>query len=72
MPVTCTELIVRFRQAPTMYRGFDPKRNYLRFRIRPDIAITIVAIFFVLGGEFWSKFRALFVRTAKVEEGSAA
>jgi hypothetical protein len=55
-----------------MYRGFDLKRNYLRFRIRPDIAIAIVAIFFLLGGDFWSKFRALFIRTAKVEDGSAA
>jgi glucose-6-phosphate 1-dehydrogenase len=23
-----------------MYHGFDPKRNYLRFRISPDIAIA--------------------------------
>jgi glucose-6-phosphate 1-dehydrogenase len=43
LPVTCTELIVRLRQAPTMYRGFDLKRNYLRFRISPDIAIAIGA-----------------------------
>ena len=43
LPVTCTELIVRFRQAPTMYRGFDLKRNYLRFRVSPDITIAIGA-----------------------------
>jgi glucose-6-phosphate 1-dehydrogenase len=43
LPVTCTELIVRFRQAPTMYRGFDLKQNHLRFRVSPDIAIAIGA-----------------------------
>ncbi len=43
LPVTCTELIVRLRHAPTMYRGFDIKRNYLRFRVSPDIAIAIGA-----------------------------
>ena len=41
LPVTCTELIVRFREAPTMYRGYDLKQNYLRFRVSPDIAIAI-------------------------------
>ena len=40
LPVTCTEIVVRLRQPPTMYHGFDPKRNYLRFRISPDIAIA--------------------------------
>ena len=43
LPVTCTELIVRFRQAPTMHRGFDLKRNHLRFRVSPDIVIAIGA-----------------------------
>src|SRR5580704_2054462 len=43
LPVTCTELIVRLRKVPTMYRGFDLKRNYLRFRVSPDIAIAIGA-----------------------------
>jgi glucose-6-phosphate 1-dehydrogenase len=41
LPVSCTELIVRLRQAPTLYRGFDLNRNYLRFRISPDIAVAI-------------------------------
>ena len=29
--------------------------------------VMLIASFFVLGGDFWSKIRALFVRTAKVE-----
>jgi glucose-6-phosphate 1-dehydrogenase len=40
LPVTCTEIIVRLRQPPTIYDGFDLKRNYLRFRISPDIVIA--------------------------------
>ncbi|HYB41513.1 MAG TPA: glucose-6-phosphate dehydrogenase [Candidatus Methylomirabilis sp.] len=43
LPVTCTEIVVRLRQPPTMYRGFDLKPNYCRFRISPDIAIAIGA-----------------------------
>jgi hypothetical protein len=34
--------------------------------------VMLIASFFVLGSDFWSKFRALFVRTAKVEDGLAA
>ena len=41
LPVTCTEVIVRLRQPPTMYHGFDLQRNYVRFRISPDITIAI-------------------------------
>src|SRR5262249_28065645 len=38
LPVTCTEVMVRLRQPPTMYRGFHLKPNYYRLRISPDIA----------------------------------
>ena len=34
--------------------------------------LMLIASFFVLGGDFWNKVRALFVRTAKVEDASAA
>ena len=43
LPVTCTEVIVRLRQPPTMYQGFNPEPNYVRFRISPDIAIAFGA-----------------------------
>src|SRR5881296_2401975 len=43
LPVTCTEVVVRLRQPPTMYHGFDLEPNYCRFRISPDIAIAIGA-----------------------------
>jgi glucose-6-phosphate 1-dehydrogenase len=40
LPVTCTEVIVRFRQPPPVYEA-SPPPNYLRFRISPDIAIGL-------------------------------
>jgi glucose-6-phosphate 1-dehydrogenase len=40
LPVTCTEVTVRLRQAPTMYRQFDLKPNHFRFRISPEIIVT--------------------------------
>jgi len=43
LPVTCTEVVVRLRQPPTMYHGFDLQSNYCRFRISPDITIAMGA-----------------------------
>ena len=41
LPVTCTEVIVRLRQPPTMYEGFDLKENHCRLRISPNVAFAI-------------------------------
>ena len=41
LPVTCTEIIVRLRQPPTMYEGFDLKENHCRLRISPNVAFAI-------------------------------
>jgi len=43
LPVTCTEVVVRLRQPPTMYHGFSLEPNYCRFRISPDVTIAIGA-----------------------------
>ncbi len=43
LPVTCTEVVVRLRQPPTMYRGYDLKPNSCRLRISPDVTIAIGA-----------------------------
>jgi len=43
MPLTCTEVIVRLRQPPTMFHGFDLNSNYCRFRISPDVTIAMGA-----------------------------
>jgi hypothetical protein len=42
----------------------DLRPNRLEFRLLADL--VFVASFFVLGGNFWDKIRALFVRTANV------
>jgi glucose-6-phosphate 1-dehydrogenase len=41
LPVTCTEILVRLRQPPTMYQGFNLTPNYSRFRISPDITFAL-------------------------------
>jgi len=41
LPVTCTEVIVRFRQPPAIYSVDPPPANYLRFRISPDVVIAM-------------------------------
>ena len=43
LPVTCTEVVVRLRQPPTMYQGYDLKPNYCRLRISPEVTIAIGA-----------------------------
>ena len=37
LPATCTEIVVRLRQPPTMYREFDLAPNHFRFRVSPEI-----------------------------------
>jgi glucose-6-phosphate 1-dehydrogenase len=41
LPVTCTEVVVRLRQPPTMFEGYGLRQNYVRFRISPEIVFAI-------------------------------
>ncbi len=41
LPVTCTEVIGRFRKPPTVIRESDLSRNHLRFRISPEMTIAV-------------------------------
>jgi glucose-6-phosphate 1-dehydrogenase len=41
LPVTATEMLVRLRQPPTMYQGYDLAQNYMRLRISPDVGIAL-------------------------------
>jgi glucose-6-phosphate 1-dehydrogenase len=41
LPVTCTEVMVRFRQPPAVYGSSPPPPNHLRFRISPEVAIGL-------------------------------
>jgi glucose-6-phosphate 1-dehydrogenase len=51
LPVTCTEIVVRLRRPPTMYRGFDLQANYCRLRISPDTMFAIGANVIAPGSE---------------------
>ena len=41
LPLTCTEVLARFRKPPTLIRESQITSNHLRFRISPDMAIAI-------------------------------
>jgi glucose-6-phosphate 1-dehydrogenase len=38
LPVTCAEIVVRLRQPPTMYQGYELTANHFRLRISPEVA----------------------------------
>jgi len=40
LAVTCTEILVRLRQPPTMFKQYDLASNYVRLRISPDIVLA--------------------------------
>ncbi len=60
----CLPLILAFLKPyiDTMWPGLRP--NIWQLQLLGDV--MLIASFFVLGGNFWGKFRALFVRTARV------
>jgi glucose-6-phosphate 1-dehydrogenase len=39
LPVTCTQILIRLRQPPTMFKHYNLNSNYVRFRISPDIEL---------------------------------
>ncbi|HEX5472988.1 MAG TPA: glucose-6-phosphate dehydrogenase [Lacipirellulaceae bacterium] len=41
LPVTSTEVVVRLRKPPTMFRSYDLKSNYFRFQISPEIVFAL-------------------------------
>lgn len=42
MPVTCTEILVRLRRPPDIYRSQrSPDQNHIRLRINPDVQIAL-------------------------------
>ncbi|MCM3900739.1 MAG: hypothetical protein ND866_03455, partial [Pyrinomonadaceae bacterium] len=41
LPVTCTEIIGRFRKPPTIIRAEALAQNYFRFRVSPEVSIAM-------------------------------
>jgi len=40
LAVTCTEILVRLRQPPTMFKHYDLESNYVRLRISPEVVLA--------------------------------
>jgi len=40
LAVTCTEVLIRLRQPPTMYERYRLQSNYVRLRISPDVVLA--------------------------------
>jgi glucose-6-phosphate 1-dehydrogenase len=43
LPVTCAEVVARFRTPPVVVKNGNVSRNYLRFRISPEMTIAVGA-----------------------------
>ena len=41
LPATCTEVTVQLREPPSMFKHFNLRPNYFRFRISPEIIIAL-------------------------------
>jgi len=41
LPVTCTEILVRLHKPPTMYSAGPIAGNHLRFRISPEVSLSL-------------------------------
>jgi len=40
LAVTCTEILIRLRQPPKMYKRYNLESNYVRLRISPDVILA--------------------------------
>ncbi len=53
LPITCLEIVARFRRPPATYINRDPPQNHLRFRLSPEITVAMMVSVapFVEGGK---------------------
>lgn len=51
LPVTSTEIVVRLKKPPTMFKGYDLKSNYFRFQISPEIVFAVGMMAITPGNE---------------------
>jgi glucose-6-phosphate 1-dehydrogenase len=51
LPVTVTEVVARLRRPPSIYSATPPPRNYVRFRISPEVEIALGALVLKPGEE---------------------
>jgi glucose-6-phosphate 1-dehydrogenase len=41
LPITATEVVAKLKRPPAIFPGYDPKPNYIRFRLSPEPLIAI-------------------------------
>jgi glucose-6-phosphate 1-dehydrogenase len=51
LPVTCTEIVGRFRKPPTLIPADSLKENHLRLRLNPDVTIAMGMMVMTAGEE---------------------
>ncbi len=51
LPVTSTEIVVRLKKPPTMFKGYYLKSNYFRFQISPQIVLALGMMAITPGAE---------------------
>jgi glucose-6-phosphate 1-dehydrogenase len=72
LPLTCTEILVRLRQPPTMFEGLALAPNHCRFRISPDVVFALGVNAPALGSEAETQpLEVLLSRGARAEEMDA-
>jgi glucose-6-phosphate 1-dehydrogenase len=52
LPVTCTEIVARFRKPPALMPGSVLKENHLRLRLSPDVTIAMGMMTLAADDEF--------------------
>jgi glucose-6-phosphate 1-dehydrogenase len=51
LPVTCTEMLARFRKPPSVIPAHSLRQNYLRFRVSPEVELALGVMVKVSGDE---------------------
>lgn len=54
LPVTCTEILVRFKHLPSAYSSIATQPNHIRFRISPDVKVAFGMLIMAQGEDMSS------------------
>lgn len=54
LPVTCTEILVRFKHFPSAYSSIATQPNHIRFRISPDVTVAFGMLIMAQGEDMAS------------------
>ena len=72
LPLTCTEILLRFRRSPTVYSSLATASNHVRFRISPEVLFAFGMLVMAPGGEMVAQpAEILATRAARSDEKDA-